>query len=264
VAHLARHPCFRLEEHDVARAFDAEVDAVYHLALPSTPARYGLDEVKGAMTCVAGTKHVLDVAARRQARVVMASSTARFGEGLRCAEAIARATARDRAIDVRFVRVPEAYGPRVAPDDGQLVTRLVLDGLAGRAIEAPEGTVVRLAWALDVVETLVRVMAAPGRMPPVIAPFVHVTVVAIAEAVAEATGAPLARVAATEEPLPSVRQATISEAFPASLVLGLEPSVELASGIAEVARAIAARLGRDAIAPRTSAIYATKTIGRAS
>ncbi|HSO39815.1 MAG TPA: NAD-dependent epimerase/dehydratase family protein [Labilithrix sp.] len=238
VAHLRRSPRFAFIEHDVAAPYRAGVDAVFHLAVPSTRTACEHDGAKAMLTCVLGTKHTLSVAADNGARLVLATATERWGDGVRCAESLAVDFARTRGTDVRIVRVPSAYGPRMAPDGGHLVASLVLQALRGTDLSAGArlDRRVRLAYVDDVVETLVRTMGSAQHTPAIVAPSAEVSVLDLAHLVAEAAG--LVGVEVTDEPIdgpssrpPSVRP-TLAEALPASIALGLSPSVSLAEGIA--------------------------------
>ena len=113
IAHLRRDKRFVFREHDVGVPFRAEVDRIFHLALPSTRAACGIDPVKAAMTCVSGTMNALEVAAANGARLVLGTASERWGAGVRCAESLALDFAGTRHTDVRVVRLPSTYGPRM-------------------------------------------------------------------------------------------------------------------------------------------------------
>lgn len=164
LAHLKREPRFAFAEHDVVRPFRADVDGVFHLAVPSSPRSCEDDPVRAAMTCVAGTAHALEVAADRGARAVLGMSSEVFGPGARCAEAIAADFARTRGVDVRIVRSPLVYGPRMAPDGGDVVSVLALAALsrggdAGlEAAAASFARTVSLVYVDDAVTALLHAM----------------------------------------------------------------------------------------------------------
>lgn len=179
VKHLEREPRFVFEEHDVARPFRAEVDAVYHLALPSSRVRVEADPVRGTVTNVMGTLHALETASAHHAPVILATSIERFGEGLRCAESLVDAF---RHVDVRSVRVAPTYGPRSAADDANIVVQLVLQSLRGEPLRPrmPLEHVVRLAYVDGVVDALLA-----AAMSSVVAPFVSARVADVVAAVAD-------------------------------------------------------------------------------
>ena len=262
VAHLKRERRFAFLEHDVAKAFRAKVDAVFHLAMPSTRMACEIDPVKAAMTCVLGTMNVLDVAAANAARVVLSTATERWGEGVRCAEALAVDFARSRGTDVRVVRQPSAYGPRMAPDGDHIVSELVLQALRGDNLR-PRARLekrLRLAYVDDVVETLVRAMSSEERIPAVVAPSSEATVLVLAHLIAEAVG--LAGVEVTNAfddgpaSLPMSGRPTLVDSVPASIALGLVPSVELAEGVRRTVGWFEPRTARPRrTAERTSGVF---------
>jgi UDP-glucuronate decarboxylase len=189
------------------------------------------------MTCVTGTMHVLEVAAASSARVVLGTATDRWGEGVRCAEALAVDFARARGTDVRVVRQPSAYGPRMAPDGAHLVTELVLQALRGEDL-APRARLdrrVRLAYVDDVVETLCRAMSSEEHTPAVVAPSCEATVLDVAHLVAEAAG--LAGIDVSDgsddapASFPMSGRPTLVDALPASIALGQVPGVDLDEGL---------------------------------
>jgi nucleoside-diphosphate-sugar epimerase len=132
VAHLKGQPRFLFVEHDVTSRFHATVDAIFHLALPSS-LRRGDDDLKATATCVAGTLHALETAALVGAPIVLATSIGDADDGVRCAEALALDFARSRGVDARVVRFAPAFGARMAHDD--LVARVVLQALRGEPID---------------------------------------------------------------------------------------------------------------------------------
>ncbi|MEA2753030.1 MAG: UDP-glucuronate decarboxylase [Myxococcales bacterium] len=260
IAHLKREPRFAFLEHDVAKSFRAEVDAVFHLAVPSTRMACDADPVKAAMTCVTGTMNVLEVAAANHARVVLVTATERWGEGVRCAEALAVDFAKSRGADVRVVRQPSAYGPRMAPDGDHIVTELVLQALRGEDLR-PRARLerrLRLAYVDDVVETLVRTMNSEQRVPAVIAPSSESSVLELAHLIAEAAG--LAGIEVTDASddgpasLPMSGRPTLVDSLPASIALGLVPSVDLEEGLRRTVGWFEARTARR-IGDRPSGVY---------
>jgi UDP-glucuronate decarboxylase len=131
IAHLKRKPRFAFVEHDITTKFDAKVDVVFHLAVPSSERSCAADPMRAALIGVMGTANALEVATLHGARVVIATSIERFGQGVRRTEDLARDAANTRRTDVRIVRVGTAYGPRMPLDDGHVVPRLLVQALRG-------------------------------------------------------------------------------------------------------------------------------------
>lgn len=260
LAHLRRSPRFAFLEHDVRTPYRAQVDAIFHLAVPSTRMACEPDPVKALMTCVIGTMNALDVAATNDARVVFATATERWGEGVRCAETLALDFAKTRGADVRVVRLPSAYGPRMAPDGDHLVTSLVLQALRGENL-VPRLRLdrrVRLAYVDDAVATLADTMSSDHERAAVVAPSAEVSVLELAHMIAEAAGLGGVDVHdASDDPPSSVPISIRSEALNASV--GPMPSVALAEGIARTVRWFESRTGRRSKG-RTSGVYTRESL----
>jgi UDP-glucuronate decarboxylase len=159
VAHLAKHPRFSLVKHDVAEPYDFDVDRIYNLASPASPVHYQADPVKTTLTSVLGTLNALRLAERRKARVFQASTSEVYGdpavhpqpegyfgnvnpigirscydEGKRCAETLVMDFARCHGVEVRVARIFNTYGPRMAADDGRVVSNFIVQALRGEDI----------------------------------------------------------------------------------------------------------------------------------
>lgn len=195
IAHLKRERHFAFVEHDIVTKFDANVDRVFHLALPSSERSYALDPARAALIGVLGTANVLEVAARGRARVVMATSVERHGDGARCAERLARDAMNARTLDVRFARVGTVYGPRMPLDDAHVVPRMIVQALRGENLVVAHDEaerVERLSYVDDAVEALLQAMDDERPTADVVAPFVERTVDEIASAILDVviSGAP--------------------------------------------------------------------------
>lgn len=240
VRDLRRTGRFLFVEEDVTRALPrGEFGAIHHLALPSSRRRCAISPVGAMLAGVLGTARVLELAAARGVRVVVGTSVERWGDGVRCAESLVAEYVRgtralERRVDVRIVRVGEAFGPRTPLDDDGVVTRLVL-GLS----PASDATSHRLTYVEDAVASLLLAMEHPVRLPPLLAPTFDVTREAV-----------LAAVRGEPPPAPSDRwpgsgtRPTVPETMPASLVVGQEHALAFEEAIACTREAIAARLAR--------------------
>lgn len=256
LAHLAREPRFVFEEHDVAQPFRARVDAVFHLALPASRHAHEADPIRATTVALMGTLHVLEAAEASGARVVLAGSPERYGEGARCAEALAGELARLRGVDVRVVRVARAYGPRMAPTRDHPVSRLVLDalGVASSPPDPDADVAERLTFVDDAVETLSRIMFAARATPPVVAPFLDVSPREVAVAIALALGRPPVEGSGVR-PAP-VPRATAPDALSAAFVLGQPAPLDLREGVARTVRWFVERLERRPVRRRPGAASA--------
>ncbi len=265
VAHLRREPRFAFVEHDLVEPFRVEASGIFHLAVPSTRTCVEDDPVRAIHTCVAGSLHALATARACGASLVFATSTERFGEGVRCAEVLANHHARRFGVDVRVVRLPEIYGPRMPPSETHPVSALVLAALRRGApppIDDSPDRPLRLVYVDDAVDTLVRAMGCPVPIPPIVAPSVETTAGRLAELVAVEAGLAERREEIPDPPPRSTpfSRATCDGALPAALVLGPAPSTALARGIRRTLRWFSARMEGRTSPPPSSV---SDTLGKA-
>lgn len=148
-----------LIRHDVTEPILLEVDQVYHLACPASPVHYQFNPVKTIKTNVMGTIHMLGIAKRTDARLLMASTSEVYGnplehpqkesywgnvnpigirscydEGKRVAETLCMDYHRSNGVDVRIVRIFNTYGPRMLFNDGRVVSNFIVQALRGEPL----------------------------------------------------------------------------------------------------------------------------------
>jgi UDP-glucuronate decarboxylase len=266
LAHLKRERRFAFVEHDVATPFRARVDSVFHLAVPSTRAACEPEPGRAALTCVTGTLHALELAAATGARLVVVTSTERWGAGAVCAESLALDFARSGAADVRLVRAPSVYGPRMAPDGAHLVTSLVLQALRGEPLapRVPLDRRVRLAYATDVVEVLSAAMEGErDGGTPIVAGGAATTVGEVARLIAEAAGREDATPLDLSDPVEGPTSGPTSEVLHGVEAASLVASVELAEGLARTVAWFARRLGRSSgiVARAAASLAPSRRVG---
>ncbi|MFN3507718.1 MAG: UDP-glucuronic acid decarboxylase family protein [Allorhizobium sp.] len=158
---LLNHPGFSLIEQDICDwlTINQPVDMIYNLACPASPPSYQADPVHTMMTCVRGTGNLLHLAEQHGARFLQASTSEVYGdpevhpqpedyrgsvnctgpracydEGKRAAEALCFDLLRAGRVDARVARIFNTYGPRMQPDDGRIISNLVVQALTGREL----------------------------------------------------------------------------------------------------------------------------------
>jgi UDP-glucuronate decarboxylase len=159
IRHLLTHPRFELIRHDVIHPLFVEVDRIYHLACPASPIHYQHNAIKTVKTNVMGTINMLGLAKRTGARILLASSSEVYGdaqihpqqesywghvnpiglrscydEGKRVAETLMMDYHRQNDIDIKIVRIFNTYGPRMAVDDGRVVSNFIVQALQNKPI----------------------------------------------------------------------------------------------------------------------------------
>lgn len=159
IAHLLDDRNFELIRHDVTEPILLEVDQIYNLACPASPVHYQYNPVKTIKTSVMGAINMLGLAKRVKARILQASTSEVYGdplvhpqtesywgnvnpiglrscydEGKRVAETLMMDYHRQNGVDIRIIRIFNTYGPRMAPNDGRVVSNFILQALRGEDI----------------------------------------------------------------------------------------------------------------------------------
>jgi UDP-glucuronate decarboxylase len=159
IGQLAGNPRFELLRHDVTFPLYVETDQIYNLACPASPIHYQFDPVQTTKTSVHGAINMLGLAKRTKARILQASTSEVYGdpavhpqgeeywgnvnpigprscydEGKRCAETLFFDYWRQYRIGIKVARIFNTYGPRMRPDDGRVVSNVIVQALQGEAI----------------------------------------------------------------------------------------------------------------------------------
>ncbi|MCC6464763.1 MAG: SDR family oxidoreductase [Planctomycetes bacterium] len=162
IAHLqGRHGArFEFLRHDVIEPVMLEVDRIYHLACPASPVAYQSNPVRTVKTNVMGTLNMLGLAKRTKARILLASTSEVYGdprehpqkesylgnvnqlgpracydEGKRVAETLMMEYFRQHRVDIRIARIFNTYGPRMALNDGRVVSNFIVAALKGKPLQ---------------------------------------------------------------------------------------------------------------------------------
>ncbi|MFN8008611.1 MAG: UDP-glucuronic acid decarboxylase family protein [Terriglobia bacterium] len=159
VYHLMDFRDFEILRHDIINPIDIEVDQIYNLACPASPIFYQFDPVRTIQANVLGVTNMLELAKRTKARILQASTSEVYGdpkvhpqredywgnvnpvgvrscydEGKRVAEALMTDYYRQYGIDIKIVRIFNTYGPRMAVNDGRVVSNFIVQALKGEDI----------------------------------------------------------------------------------------------------------------------------------
>lgn len=288
VEHLLELENFEVLEHDVTRPIELDgLDRIYNLACPASPVHYQRDPVRTTITSVLGAINVLELARRTGARVLQASTSEVYGdplshpqpesywgnvnpigprscydEGKRVAETLFFDYHRQYGVDVKVVRIFNTYGPRMAVDDGRVVSNFILQALRGEDLTVyGDGRQTRsFCYVDDMVEGIIRMMEYDGS-PSAAQPSSdghfpgplnlgnpeEVAIVELAQMIIELTGA-RSRIV-FRPPLPDDPARRRPDIGLARRKLGWEPRTPLAEGLRRTIayyRALADRGGRAA------------------
>jgi UDP-glucuronate decarboxylase len=170
------------------------MDQIYHLACPASPIHYQYNPVKTIKTSVMGTINMLGLAKRVKARILLASTSEVYGdpkihpqtedywgnvnpigirscydEGKRVAETLMMDYHRQNKVDIRIARIFNTYGPKMAPNDGRVVSNFILQALKGEDITVfGKGDQTRsFCYIDDLIDGLIRMMEIDGFIGPV-------------------------------------------------------------------------------------------------
>ena len=257
IEHLIGHPRFELMRHDITFPFYVEVDEIYNLACPASPAHYQRDPVQTTKTNVHGAINMLGLAKRVGAKILQASTSEVYGdpsvhpqredywgnvnpigpracydEGKRCAETLFFDYHRQHKLNIKVARIFNTYGPRMHPNDGRVVSNFVVQALRGSPITIyGDGSQTRsFCYVDDLIEGLIRLMESGVHGPVNLGNPVEFSMLDLAELVINLTGA---RAKITFQPLPQddprQRKPDISLA---KEELGWKPKVVLREGLA--------------------------------
>jgi len=219
VSHLLDHPRFDLCQHDVIDPFlsSSGFDEIFNLACPASPLHYQSDPIKTTKSCVYGMVNMLELAKQHRARILQTSTSAIYGdpeihpqpesykghvktsslracyaEGKRCAETLCFDYHRQDGVPVKVARIFNAYGPRMDPLDGRVISNVIVRALQDEDITIyGDGCQTRsFCFVDDLIDGLVSMMATSD---DVIGPFnlgnpEEITILELINLVVEATG----------------------------------------------------------------------------
>jgi UDP-glucuronate decarboxylase len=185
IIHLLANPRFELIRHDIINPIFLEMDHIYNLACPASPVHYQHNPIKTIKTNVMGAINALGMAKRLNAKILQASTSEVYGdpdmhpqkeaywgrvnpigprscydEGKRAAECLMMDYHRQNNVRVKIARIFNTYGPRMALNDGRVVSNFVVQALKGEDITVyGEGSQTRsFCYVDDMVDGLIALM----------------------------------------------------------------------------------------------------------
>jgi len=185
IIHLLGASHFELIRHDIINPIYLEVDEIYNMACPASPVHYQFNPIKTIKTNVMGVINVLGIAKRTKAKVLQASTSEIYGdpeihpqkesywgkvnpigmrscydEGKRAAECLMMDYRRQNSVNTKIVRIFNTYGPRMAINDGRVVSNFIVQALKDEKITVyGDGKHTRsFCYVEDLIEGLIRMM----------------------------------------------------------------------------------------------------------
>ncbi len=271
IIYLMDNHHFELIRHDIVEPILLEVDRIYNLACPASPVHYQYNPVKTVKTSVMGSINMLGIAKRVKARILQASTSEVYGdpnvhpqqedywgnvntigirscydEGKRVAETLMMDYHRQNNVDIRIVRIFNTYGPKMAENDGRVVSNFMLQALKNQDITVfGDGMQTRsFCYVSDLIDGMIRMMENEQEFigPVNLGNPVENTILEFAEKIVSITGS---KSKIVHKPLPKddpkQRRPDITLAINQ---LGWQPTVDLDSGLRLTADYFAERCSR--------------------
>jgi len=257
IAHLRNEPRFELIEHDICQPFDpGRVDYVFNFASPASPVHYHRLGIETLMVGSLGTRTMLDIARKHNAKFLHASTSECYGDPLvhpqtedywgnvnpvgprsvydeskRFAEALVTAYNRYHGVDTHLVRIFNTYGPRLHESDGRVISNFLMQALKGEPLTVyGDGSQTRsFCYVSDEIEGILGLSRSDEHTPVNVGNPIEWTVLECAQAVLRITGSSSQIV---YSPLPQddplQRKPDISKA---KRLFGWEPKIDLETGL---------------------------------
>jgi len=154
IDYLLQFKNFTFINHDIIEFRVFDVDGIFNLACPASPPLYQKDPVSTVKTNVIGSTNLLELARETNSRILQASTSEIYGdpkispqtedywgnvnpiglrscydEGKRTAETLFMDFHRQYGTDIRIARIFNTYGPRMAINDGRVVSNFIVQSL---------------------------------------------------------------------------------------------------------------------------------------
>lgn len=159
IEHLFNNPNFEFIRHDITEPIKLEINQIYNLACPASPIHYQYNAIKTVKTNILGILNMLGLAKRTSSRILQASTSEVYGnplvhpqneeyfgnvnpiglrscydEGKRAAETLMMDYHRQNNVDTRIIRIFNTYGPKMAINDGRVVSNFIVQALKNKDI----------------------------------------------------------------------------------------------------------------------------------
>lgn len=186
VEHLLNYKNFEIIRQDICFPLYVEVNEIYNLACPASPYHYQWDPIQTMKTSVLGAYNLLGLAKRTKSKILQASTSEVYGdpivhpqpeeywgnvnpigirscydEGKRAAEALFMDYHRVHNVKIKIMRIFNTYGPRMAVNDGRVVSNFVTQAIANEDITIyGEGNQTRsFCYVSDLIDGMMKLMA---------------------------------------------------------------------------------------------------------
>ena len=257
IQHLLSTEDFQFVQQDISTPLEIseKLDFVLHFASPASPTIMQNNPVETAKVASMGTLHALELAKTNEARFILASSDAVYGnslvhpqiesyfgnvnptglrssydEGKRFAEALTMAYHRQCGVNTSIIRIFHSYGERMC-NDGRLIAALLARALADKPIEIwGDGSQSRsFCYISDLIDGIVRICDAAFYDPINLGNPEEITILDLARLIIRLTGS--ASSIEMRDALPEDRKSRMPDIRLAQKVIGWQPVVNLEAGL---------------------------------
>jgi UDP-glucuronate decarboxylase len=232
-----------------------DIAEIYHLACPASPKYYQEDDLYTLDTCYKGTENVLNLALKKNSKVLFTSTSEIYGEplehpqneeyrgnvntfgprscydeGKRVAESLMYAY-KKLGVNIRIVRIFNTYGPNMRINDGRVVTNFISQALSNQPLTIyGDGSQTRSFCYVDnLVDGLIKLMDSDYDKPLNLGNPAETTIKELAEIIKELTNSE-SEIIYKEIPIddPTRRKPDITKA---TNILNWYPTTDLTQGL---------------------------------
>jgi len=197
IRHLLDKGNFKFINHDIIDPIqlnDLVIDQIYNLACPASPIHYQFNPVRTIKANTVGVINMLGLAKRHKARILQASTSEVYGdplehpqkesyrgnvnttgpracydEGKRVAETLFFDYHRNHGLEIRVIRIFNTYGPRMALNDGRVISNFIVQALKNEQITlyGDGGQTRSFCYVTDLIAGIYKMMNTENFMGPV-------------------------------------------------------------------------------------------------
>lgn len=190
IGHLLKKNNFKVIERDIIEPFymEEEIGQIYNLACPASPVHYQFNAIRTIKANTIGLINALGFAKKHHARILQASTSEVYGdplehpqkesyrgnvniigpracydEGKRVSETLMFDYRRAWGMEIKVARIFNTYGPRMAKNDGRVVSNFIIQALGNQPITIyGHGDQTRsFCFVSDLIGGLVKLMNSP-------------------------------------------------------------------------------------------------------
>ena len=268
------NPRFHFQAGDVREPLHVYAEVIFNLACPASPVQYQSDPYATFTTNVFGAHRLAEMMRGRPCKLIHASTSEVYGnptihpqpesywgnvnpigdrscydEGKRAAETLLNDVRRTWGLDIRIMRIFNTFGPRMAFNDGRVVSNFIVQALLDEPITVfgDGGQTRSFCFVDDLIEGMVRLSQHETALdrPVNLGNPVEFTILELAQKVIELTQS---RSEIVYEKLPSddpmQRKPDITRA---RQLLAFEPKTALSHGLEKTIKDFRDRLDRDEV-----------------